>query len=493
MKKILWFSLISFLSSFVCAQTQELPDMRIIGESGVKAYLYKRALLFSPVYGVGDSLPAFVPNGILRPATTADRKEMKHRGYLQLEANSIFGASSYISVYPNSDHFTGVSHHLQLDSPDSSWMSLQNNLFVGMKPTDEIPLSLRFVQQSATAPSFNSQNFDLSLAHYRPQWFLSENTRISDLNLLFGYTSLRQKKLGTETLLQFPAYHASGQFGSKWLNVKLKVLGSAGETGFQLAPGLGMAPFDIQNLRIHVLADAYHLVPSVEFSYRDPLANGGVFSLSNTPIIQNNSFSGQLEENSWQSFDFQHRLQKVPLNLTAGLEFVFPRQNNFSLSRLQLFNNLRYELSSPIMDSSQVLGVAQPQYRDFVSNVATVQGFFRMGDFLLHQSVDMELAYLNDNDYSRVPYKPALMILSRFSYPYLNWLFGFDMDQRYFCIDHNGGDLSEFIGINLRAEYRKGNSALYGQLENILNQKCWVFSELKPQRFALYLGMKHRF
>ncbi|GAB1366422.1 hypothetical protein MASR1M36_12930 [Candidatus Cloacimonadaceae bacterium] len=493
MKKLLWLLAIGTICGVFQAQTQELPDMRIIGESGVKAYLYKRALLFSPVYGVGDSLPAFLPNGVLRPIPKSPNKEMKHRSYLQLEVNSGLGAGSYFSLYPKSDHFTGVSHHLQLKSPDSRWTSLQNNLFVGMKPIRELPLSLRVVQQSATSPGFNSQNVDVSMAHYRPQWQLSENTKISDMNLQIGYNRLLQKKMGIESLIQYPAYHVSGQFGSKWLDLKMKALGSTGETGLQIAPGLGTAPFDIQNLRLHVLADAYHLIPSIEFSYRDPMTNGGVFSLSNTPLLQNNSFSSMLEENQWQSLDLQHRIQKVPLNLTAGLEFVFPRQNDFSLSRLQLYSNVRYSLSYPIADTSQVYGVAEPHYCDYVSNLSTVQGFFRMGDFILHQSVDMELAYLNAEAYRRVPYKPALILLSRFSYPYHAWLFGFDIDQRYFSIDHRGKDLSEYIGLNLRTEYRRGNSSLYGQIDDILNQKRWLFSEQKPQRFTLYLGMKHRF
>jgi hypothetical protein len=217
MKKLLWLLAIGTICGVFQAQTQELPDMRIIGESGVKAYLYKRALLFSPVYGVIDKLPAFLPSGVLRPIPKSPNKEMKHRSYLQLEVNSGLGASSYLSLYPKSDHFTGVSHHLQLKSPDSRWTSLQNNLFVGMKPIRELPLSLRVVQQSATSPGFNSQNVDVSMAHYRPQWQLSENTKISDMNLQIGYSAYYKSKLGIESLIPISCLPCFSQFGSNGL------------------------------------------------------------------------------------------------------------------------------------------------------------------------------------------------------------------------------------------------------------------------------------
>ncbi len=41
----------------------------------------------------------------------------------------------------------------------------------------------------------------------------------------------------------------------------------------------------------------------------------------------------------------------------------------------------------------------------------------------MHQGLELELAYLTESDYTRVPYRPLLNLDSRFAYGYGNWYF----------------------------------------------------------------------
>jgi len=492
MKKLLSFFTLSLLFSWLAAQTQTLPDLKVSGESGIKAYLYKRSLLFSPLLGYADSLPAFVPNGTAREELSPRAEKVKHQSYLQLEGNTVFGVNGFFSYYPQSVYLNGLSYHLQLTSPETSRISSQNNLYLGTQFSADLPLSLKLGYYSSEADAFNSRNLDISLAHYHKAITLAA-LDLENTNLQLGYDMLNQKNLATDFKTNYLNGYFSTQALASKLDLKLKLYYQAGEGAVDLAPAIPWEPLDFSNIRVHFLADAYNFIPSVEFSYRNPISNGGVFSCGNYPKFTENSFSSQLEDNPWLSLNNSYKLQKSPLNLVTQLEYLYSQNSDFSLSRLVLSDNLKYDLHVPILASGINYGIAEPVYTDIFSNSLQVEAFFRMGEFRLHQSCDFNLAYLSGQNMVRAPYQPAMKIDSRFYYPLKNWLMGTDILQHYFTLDHLGNHLPETISINLDTEYRQGNSAVYAQVENLLNRKIWVFSELPPQRITFYLGAKHRF
>jgi len=182
-----------------------------------------------------------------------------------------------------------------------------------------------------------------------------------------------------------------------------------------------------------------------------------------------------------------------PLNLKTGLEYIHPPSNEFSLSRLSLFNTSKYIIQAPVYISMANYSIPGYRYTDIVSNQSSIDAFFRMGDLVMHQGLDFELSYLSCNSFKRVPYHPVLKMDTRLNYTLSHWLLSLDLFQNYFTRDHTGTNLPESIIVNLGAEYRKDNSAIYAQLANILNQKQWEFSEQNPREFNIFIGAKHRF
>jgi len=492
MKRVCFFIAANLLAILLSAQTQTLPDLRISGESGIKAHLYKRSLLFSPMFDISDSLPVFIPNGLPNREGKPEKKQLQHRSYLQLEGNTEVGVNSFLSLYPKVQAINGITHHLQLSIPDENRTSFRNDLFLGFQPAEELPLAIKLAYHSAKATTFNTGNLDLSLAHYRKMLQIGKIS-LNDLGLQFGYNRLDQENQNFDYKRTYWDYYLATRLESGWLDTKLKLIGQAGETAIQVAPSLKWNPEGIENLRFHVLADSYSLVPSLEFHYREPLAGGAVFTLANLPGVESNSFSSLLETNPWQAFGDSHKLQKTPLNLLSSLEFVFPRSRNFSLSRLNLSNLLKYDINAPLPRSGINPGVAELNFTDTFSNVAEAEGLFRMEGFLLRQRISVDLAYLPRESMIRAPYRPILKLDSRFSYPYSNWLFSTTILQSYFSKDHLNHNLPEAVIVSLAAEYHRENSAVYAQIENLLNQKQWIFSELPATGITAYVGMKHRF
>jgi hypothetical protein len=241
------------------------------------------------------------------------------------------------------------------------------------------------------------------------------------------------------------------------------------------------------------MADSYGWVPSVEFRYSDTLVDGGVFTVGNNPNLESNRFSTLLDANPWISFGDAHRLQMQPLNMKAGFEFVYPSSQLFSLSRLEVHNTSRYTVQAPVYVSTTNYTIPALIYKDIISNQSSIDAFFRMGELVMHQGMDFELAYFSRNSMPRVPYRPVFKLDTRLNYALSSWLLSMDLLQNYFTKDHNERNLKESIILNIGAEYKIDNSAVYAQLANLLNQKQWIFSEQPPRKLNIFIGAKHRF
>ena len=101
----------------------------------------------------------------------------------------------------------------------------------------------------------------------------------------------------------------------------------SGDFGIQIANVYNGDIMDISKPGIHLLVDAYTIVPSLEFLYRYPITGWGVLSLSNVPLLEGNDYLSFLEATPWISFSDAQKLKKTPLNFMQVLN-LYP-QNNF--------------------------------------------------------------------------------------------------------------------------------------------------------------------
>jgi len=491
--KRFFLTLASILTlSLLIAQTQELPDLTISGESSFKPYLHKHSLLFDHSLVMGDSLPAFIPPAVSTNENRSESYTMQHRCYLQFEGNVDYGFNSFISYYPTSEVLNALTYTLDMCSPVSKLLSVHNKLFLGTEFSSKLPLSFRLQNVSSHADDFDNTLLDFTVSHHRPIVSIGDFI-LKDISAQLGYSYLYQQNLGSSYKGNYLNLYLASRLDVDPVDIKAKILTREGDVGFQLSTNAKDEYMNISRLGVSVLADEYTFIPSLEFLYRSPIQKFGVVSIANEPLLESNTFLSHMEENPWIAFDDGHKLKKIPLNFKLGLEYLYPEKMNFTLAYLTIKNNSRYEIDSPVLINSINYSIPTVRYTDIFSNLTIIEAFFKLDEVNIHQGMELDLSYLSEDDYRRAPYRPLLNLDSRVSYNFSRWFFSLDILQKYFTVNHLGNDLPEAVIINIGAEYREANYAVYFELANLFNRKQYVFSELPAQGRNFYLGLKHRF
>lgn len=486
------FLILSIWACVLYSQVQNLPDIKVSGQSELKPMMFKRTAVLNPLISKGDSLPSFVPNNNIDEETNDDKSSPKVTGFAQLEINAAFGVNSFVSLFPDNSNLHSVSHLMRFEAPRTNTISIQNHLNIGGELLPSFPVGFKLDHASIKSENFKANHFLTKLAHHRANLVLGE-VSLFDLHAHIGLANLRQTVRSDDYNKDFLdlSYSSRMQIGS--FDSRIKFITHSENPGIQIAPKLKWEPFDAEDVRIHLLADEYRVIPSLEFKYRTPTIEKAYISISNSPLLSSDEFTSILENSPWIRFDDNHKLEKTPLNLTASVEYWYNKQPEFSLRSLKISNNSKYSIHSPVLTGSNVYGVAALNYCDVASNTSSVEASFLMNNFLLTQNLELDFSYIASESMRRAPYRPILGMSTRASFTQKTWSYLLEVSQQYFKKDHLGYNQPEAVIGNIGIEYRKDNSLIYAQLSNIFNHRQWYFSEHPSKKRNLYLGLKLRF
>ncbi len=476
----------------VSAQTQDFPDLSVQGESGIKTHLNKHPVPLAPLVSVSDSLPPYVPSGLMTLAPEVASASKVLNGYLQLELNTSVGVNSYLSFYPNNSSIYAVSHRMNLKAPKTDLLSLQNYISMGADLSKDIPLVFRLEHNSSKAPDYKASMLDFSVSHHR-QKLDYKSLRFKDLYLKLGLNGVRQDILTNEKYDSYISLAISERLVYEKMDMYSKILSYSGDVGIQIAPKLMVELPQLNNLRFHILADKFRVLPSISFLYRNQLSDLLVFSAANDPYIVENGVAEIMDEKPWVQLEGKHKLDKAPVNISTSFELRYPQSDLMSMSSLKLNSNLRYDIHSPQLSQGAVYGVPLLYFTDVSLFTNSLEAFFEMRDFSFKQAIQTQLGYLPQDNWYRAGYIPVLNLSSYIDYRYLDWTFSVDLQQNYFTKDHNGKNLPESVIVDICAEYRNGDTSFYTQLANLLNHQQWVFTEYPATKRNLFVGIKHRF
>jgi hypothetical protein len=133
-------------------------------------------------------------------------------------------------------------------------------------------------------------------------------------------------------------------------------------------------------------------------------------------------------------------------------------------------------------------------YNDVFCNESTANAVFGQGRVTFEQSVSLNLAFLGDRNWNRVPYQPLLNVessLKYLAYPYSGTL---SLNQDYFAKDHLQKDMPEILDLSLSGAYEfQELDQLYLKLSNLLDSEIRKYSKFPKRGFSIELGIKHRF
>ncbi len=473
------------------AQTQDFPDLNVQGESELRTHLNKHAIPLLPSVAQNDSLPSFIPRGLLNDNPTSKPAKNDLNGYLQLELNAAFGFNSYVSFYPKDTSINAITHRLSLQAPETDLTSLQNRLSIGAELSKNVPLVFRLEHIGSKAQDFKSSVMEFSVTHHNNKLDY-RGLRFRDVHFALGLTGVQQEVLTTDEYDSNFALNVSERLVYDNLDVYSKLLAYSGRAGIHIAPRLMLDLPSLNNFRFHILADSYRVLPSLSFLYKTQLTDMLVASVANDPLLLPNNYSELMESTAWLQLPAIHKLQKMPVNLSSSFEFRLPKSDKVSLSSLKLNNNIGYKVHAPVLTQGIVYGVPNLNLTDVSSYCSSLDAFFEMQDFTFKQTFAIELGYLPGDNWHRVGYLPVLGINSLVDYRIKDWIVGFDLKQSYFSKDHLGRNLPESVIANIGVEYHKAETAVYAQVGNLLNHNQRLYSEYPSQKRNIYIGFKHR-
>lgn len=491
MRRLVCLVLLITTAYMLQAQTQNLPDIKVTGQSDLRAQLFKRVAVLNPMISKGDSLPSFVPSQSYEGRGSKNNSTSKVTGIAQLEINAAFGINSFVSLFPKESDLHSVTHMMRFEAPRTNTISIQNHVSIGGELLPAFPVNMKFDQASVKTQDFKANHFQTKASHHRSRIGIA-SVALNDFQAQVGISNIRQTVASRDFDRDYIDIYCSSRIEVEDFDSKLLIVSQANSPGIQIAPKLSWETDDVKDIRIHLLADEYRVIPSFEFKYKSPLFDKAYINISNTPKLVANDFASILEKSPWTQFDTNHKLEKIPLNLNAAVEYWYPQTPKFSMRSLRIDNNTSYAVHKPVLAGSGKYGVAALDFNDVIANTSSMEATFWMDGFLLTQSLEFSFAYLASESMRREPYLPILCMNTRGSYSSNAWNYLIEIKQEYFSKDHLGNNQPEAVIGNIGIEYKNNNSVIYAQLSNVFNHRQWSFSEHPSKKRNIYLGLKHR-
>lgn len=497
MKKCIPVILILFFCMQLGAQVQTLPEIKVSGESEIKPHLQKRNILLEEDKQAVDSLVGYLPQSYLRlPMPSITSISTARHGYLQASGNSDLGINTYLTYYPRWGCLRRLSHQLSYQIPEyhprthTGYQS--HRLDAGIALHDSISIMTSVDYFNSLREDYETTALESSLDSHIPSINLGSFIW-REFTFQTSYSNLQQWNLSPKDSFDNLGVTLSGTANYRRIDIKTKYLYTYDNGGAYLAPALPWQPWGVNGLRIALLTDDSHTIPTLEFSSRTTLDEGLSLIITQEPTLSSLSKNDQLSVYPWMHFTKAARITKTPVNLNATLELLKASASTDTSIRLIISNHLSYTLDAPIIKQSINYGVAATLPADYLQNSAGLSLLYRHGRLTLRQAIQLNLSYLTEYDYQRTPYLPMFTVDTRCSYPFWRFTFEAGFSQLYNTRDHLDDSLPEALLFDFGCEYSIKSSVIYLQIDNILDKQQYHFSEYPTRGREVVLGLKQRF
>lgn len=472
------------------AQVQKLPDIQVVGDSPVRAFLYKKNLPFQQE-NIVDSLPAFLPHALpqmTRGQTLLLKKIPKH--FVHVEGNTRFGIDAFYRMHPYSPAVNSIDASVSIKAPVGNLLSNHYRAYADFISDSGDLLRSRIAYLYADGRGLHNEytGFDAYL--------YSGDVEVSDLLFKDVVTQLGAYRIWQRNSNQrfeqrgLNFYHQHDiELLSQTLENRLFI--SMGKLGLHSSISLPV-PF-LDSSALHLMLDKRHVIPSLGFRWTKVTDFDQLLTISNNPHVVNQDYDENINRYRWISLS-QGYPALLPLNLNLSYEALFPLSKDFQLRSLKIENSNRYFVHKAILQSGVNPLIPDLTHTDVASNRTEFSAVFGDDGFNLTQLVFVDLNYLSRFNWIRAGYLPILGIETKAQYQLEKWNLGVALDQHFFSRDHLSNDLPEVIDLSLSSEYQPNqNSSIYLLASNLLNKRRWVYRSLPAQGITVFAGVRHRF
>lgn len=485
--RVLLTSLVLILSfQLLSAQTWELPEVVVPVESPIKAYIYKKPVVYGSANPDAELSPVFLPR--LAPAF------IKAENPLYIPPLSYTAGMSVNHNAENSSHFAIYPYRSLLRRTD---------LKLGWQPRRDLRSSFKgrieaysMLNQNKIELSGNIYNAELggyaiSLNQAGIDHASPGSSNWSDLHTKLAYAFINQTDVSELSSGELEFMH-SGLVNSLGQSLAYKLMLEHERAAFLLDYSLPIPGLRELKPSLSLLSDLKHVIPSAGFSYQfSPAPDHSIF-LKQTSSLGSNSYSRLLDLNPWQSLTQRPPVILKPLDLTLAWEY---RPNPFEqkmLRRGRLELTSSYSTGAGYYLEQATSIIPKLDYSDQFATALKFKAELEDKGFNLQQDIALSLSYLDAVNWQRAAYSPLLELNSILSRNWDKYSFSLSLEQRYDQHDQHNRHLKDTVDMSLQGKWKLCRDWQLSLIFNrIFGSKLIRFNSLPAQGRELWLGISY--
>ncbi len=473
-------ALLLLLCAALIAQTQVLPSVEIGSDTAVKAPLIKKPVSnpgdvpadsipprVPPVFALKHKLPS-LPQGTIRPLR------------LDLGTGTDFETKLSASFYPSSRKVPLLRVDADLWVPRSSFSRATVNASAQTNFTRDLRFNHLLSWQRATAADFSSGALSYGLANHHTEAGLS-GFSFSDLYTDLTLEGGDQNLAGTATsdfALGFRHSHRLDWQGHQFTNRLVLQDTAFGLSAQYRAPWLAR---HLPELELGLMTDFIHILPAVDFHKRFLLGPGRYLEISNRTEFQSRTLQQLREQYPWTVLPDRERVVMTPLNFSLSGWQAFNAEDAL-IQLLGIHQGLRFSYNQPQLYVRDVLGQTYLRPTDIFSYRLGADSRLLWWDWKIAQEVELNLEYLQDDNWRRRPFSPILSSSTEAAYSFGELDLSVILQQLYWRLDEFDQPLPAVFDLGLGLQYPvRPELRLKASLNNIFNSYYQDFGNI-PER-----------
>ena len=484
MRKLLLTFVFGLLLLALAAQTWDLPDVEVPVESPIKAYIYKKPVVYRS--NSINRIPSFLP--ALKPSMIQAEIPMYKPPlffYASSGLNDKAENSSHFVLYPYREWLKRADLKLdwqpRLDLHSSLNARLETDYLL-----DQNQIGLSGQIQNAKLDAYSSSLNQLSLDHYHPG--------------IYGWS-----RLHTRLAYSFLNQTDNIDFKSQELRLdhsaKLRLTGQ--NLGYTLNLEHGQSSvlleYDLPALKLQelkpslgLLSDLNRVFPALGFTFYSPLVPNHSIFVSQYASLESNSYARHLEQNPWQNLTRRPPMILKPLNLKAAWEFCTDPIQRSMLRSGSVTLTSSYATGQAYYTGQALSKIPKLGFSDQLNAALTFNAELEDRGYKLKQLITFNLSHQEALNWARAAYSPLLELNTSVTRNWDKHSFSLSLEQRYNQHDHQFKQMKDTVDASLQTAWKICRDwQIQARLNRMFNTKLIQFNGLPSSGRELWIGVSY--
>ena len=454
--------------SSLAAQPRVLPPVEIGSDAQVKAPLIKKPVPLSqdvPTDTIPPQIPPVFSLSHRLPESAARPSQHLH---LELITDTSFKTSLTASYNPSWSKLPLLKLNTGIAVPATDFANAWVEASIRTNIPNSFKLDHLLAWQQAQAPDFQTETASYSLYNVYPL-VQTGALNISEITTRLALEEMAQSHGGAQTSDFALGLNHSHEL--RWRELKFTNRLALQDTALGMAAQVRLPWLQrhLPELDLGLMTDFIHVLPAIDLHKRVLLGRGGYLEISNRTERQNSRFRNLRILYPWAVLPLREQIGLTPMNLTlAGWKSWDNEDALFQQAGVQ--QNLRFSCHQPELHGIDTTGQTSLSWQDILSYRLGGNLRLRLLGCEIEQDLELNLEYLQDQNWLRRPLSPLFKAETRAGYSLGDLDILATLDQQYWRRDGLNQPLPATVDLGLGLEYPvRPNLRLSASLDNIFN------------------------